>query len=202
MFDLAKEFLEALIMALVVFFFLQVSVQNFQVEGSSMYPTLESGEYVAVNKLAYLRVNMDKFSDMIPFWDASGQEEFMPFQKDGPGRGSIVVFSYPRDPDRSFVKRVIGVPGDQISIRDGYTYLNGKLLDEPYVPDTERSRGEFMDFKTLGPDEYFVMGDNRTHSNDSRHWGPLGIDYIIGNKWVAYDLPLKIGFINQTEAPN
>ena len=95
MFDLAKEFLEALIMALVVFFFLQVSVQNFQVEGSSMYPTLESGQYVAVNKLAYLRVNVDKLSDMIPFWDASGEEELMPFQKDGPGRGSIVVLATP-----------------------------------------------------------------------------------------------------------
>jgi signal peptidase I len=200
MFDLAKEFLEALIMALVVFFFLQVSVQNFQVEGSSMYPTLEPGQYVTVNKLAYLRVNMDKFSDIIPFWDASGQEELMPFQKDGPEPGSIVVFSYPRDPARSFVKRVIGVPGDQISIRDGYTYLNGQRLDEPYV--MERARGEHMDFETLGPGEYFVMGDNRTHSNDSRHWGPLGMDYIIGNKWIAYDLPLNIGFINDTEAPN
>jgi signal peptidase I len=171
MFSLLKEFTEALIMALVVFFFLQVSVQNFRVEGSSMAPSMESGEYVTVNKLYFLKLDVARFSRLIPFWDASDDGEVFPFRPDGPRRGGIVVFRFPSDPNRSFVKRIIGLPGEQVSIKRGVTYVDDQKLDEPYVKII--SRDETVDFPVLAEDHYFVMGDNRPYSNDSRNWGSV-----------------------------
>lgn len=197
MFKLLKDLTEALILALAVFFVLQVSVQNFKVEGSSMSPTLESGQYVTVSKLGYVKMEMAKLARLVPFWDASEEPKGLPFQSHGPERGSIVVFHFPLNPERNFVKRVIGLPGDTVSIKRGVTYIDGKPLDEPYVRTPKNN--ENAEYPTVADDEYFVMGDNRLYSNDSRHWGPVPLEKFIGNKWFNYDLPFDVGFVNEAK---
>ena len=197
MLSLLKEFTEALIMALIVFLLLQLSVQNFRVEGSSMAPTIRAEEYLTVNKLAYLKVDMARFSRLIPFWDASDRGDVFPFQPDGPQRGDIIVFRSLQDSSRSFIKRVIGLPGEKVSLRRGAVYVDGRPMDESYL--RTRGRDETREFEILGEDEYFVMGDNRPFSNDSRHWGPVPLENIIGNKLFNYNLPFDLGLINETE---
>ncbi len=190
-----KDFTEALILAMFIFFLLQGSIQNFKVEGSSMAPSISPDEYVTVNKLKYIKIDMDRFSRLIPFWDASHVGEVFPFQPGGPQRGEIVVFRYPQDPSRNFVKRIIGLPGEQVSIINGVTHIDGERLSEPYL--RVRPRNETADYIRLGKDEYFVMGDNRPYSNDSRHWDEhfaVPLDNITGGKWLNYNLPIDLGF--------
>ena len=196
MYKLLKEFTEALIMALVLFPLLQVSVQNFKVEGSSMAPTIQPGEYVTVNKLTYLKVDIARLSRLIPFWDASDKADVFPFYN-GPKRGNIIVFQAPQDPSRDFVKRVIGLPGEKISIKGGVVYIDGQPLDEPYIK-ASLTR-ETQDYGILGEDQYFVMGDNRRFSNDSRNWGPVPLENIVGSRWFNYNLPFDLGFVSETQ---
>ena len=195
-----REFDEALILALVIFLLLQFSIQNFKVEGSSMATTIGPGQYVAVNKLHKFKVDMARFSALIPFWDAAHLGDVYPFQMNGPQRGDIIVFRYPLDPERTFIKRIIGIPGDQVSILRGVTHINGERLNEPYLATTLRR--ENLEFDPLGPNEYFVMGDNRPHSNDSRHWEnhfAVHRDHIIGTELISYDLPIDLGFANSAD---
>ena len=195
-----REFNEALILALVIFLVLQLSIQNFKVEGSSMAATIQPGQYVAVNKLHRIKVDMTRLSALIPFWDVSHLGEVHPFQRQGPQRGDIIVFEFPLDPNRNFIKRVIGLPGEQVSIIRGVTHVDGQRLNEPYVTTTPRR--ETLEFDVLGPDEYFVMGDNRPHSNDSRHWEhhfAVHRDHIIGTRLVSYHLPIDLGFANSAD---
>lgn len=195
-----REFNEALILALVIFLVLQLSIQNFKVEGSSMASTIEPGQYVAVNKLHKVKVDIARFSALIPFLDVSHIGEVYPFQRNGPQRGDIIVFNFPLDPGRTFIKRVIGLPGEQVSIIRGVTYVDGERLNEPYLTTTPRR--ETLEFEVLGPNEYFVMGDNRPHSNDSRHWEhhfAVHRDHIIGTQLISYDLPIDLGFANSAD---
>ena len=195
-----REFNEALILALVIFLVLQLSIQNFKVEGSSMASTIEPGQYVAVNKLHKVKVDMARFSALIPILDVSHIGEVYPFQRNGPQRGDIIVFNFPLDPGRTFIKRVIGLPGEQVSIIRGVTYVDGERLNEPYLTTTPRR--ETLEFEVLGPNEYFVMGDNRPHSNDSRHWEhhfAVHRDHIIGTQLISYDLPIDLGFANSAD---
>jgi signal peptidase I len=101
-----------------------------------------------------------------------------------PQRGDVIVFHYPEDPDRDFIKRIIGLPGEQVYIEAGQVYINGAPLEEPYIQKsfTYSSRHAW----TLGPDEYFVLGDNRDNSDDSHDFGPIDRSTIIGRAWVSY----------------
>ena len=158
------------------------------------------GQYVAVNKLHKVKVDMARFSALIPLLDVSHMGEVYPFQRNGPQRGDIIVFNFPLDPGRTFIKRVIGLPGEQVSIIRGVTYVDGERLNEPYLTTTPRR--ETLEFEVLGPNEYFVMGDNRPHSNDSRHWEhhfAVHRDHIIGTQLISYDLPIDLGFANSTD---
>lgn len=177
-----REFIEATLLALLVFFIIQVSVQNFRVEGSSMEPTLTDNEYLLVNKLVYLQVDMQRLAELVPFWHVERPEKRFLFHP--PHRGEVVVFRYPLDPKRDFVKRVVGVPGDTVEIRRGGVYVNGQPLTEPYV--THPLNSESVAPRVIRENEYFVMGDNRLASNDSRDWGPVPLDMIIGKVWAAY----------------
>lgn len=198
MFNLVKEFLEAVIVALIVFFILDASVQNFKIEGASMAPTLGSGEYIVVNKLAYFDLDTYKLSTLIPFWDISpdGNTSRL-FEREGPIVGDVVVFTRESNPSRKFVKRIIGGPGDQISIIDGMTYVNGDVLRESYLVSVDADQNQ--EYNPLGSEEFFVMGDNRIASSDSRHWGPISMDSVIGKVLAEYDLPFDVGFVKETE---
>ena len=148
------ELLHDLAVAVLFCFFLVTFVgQAFRVQGTSMLPLLEDGERIIVNKLVY---------------------RFRPI-----GRGDVVVFWYPRDPSVSFIKRVLGLPGDVVELRQGFLFVNGKAVEESYLSP------RFRDDESYPPVEikkgyYYVMGDHRNSSNDSRSWGEVPEKYIYG----------------------
>ena len=140
--------------------------QPVKVEGTSMMPSLEDQERIFVNKFVY--------------------------RLEPIGRGDIVVFRYPRDPSKSYIKRVIGMAGDRIRIDAGLVYVNGEPLDEAYVP------AEYVDARsypeiTVPPNSYFVLGDHRSMSNDSRDFGSVNQSYIYGKAVFGYWPMEKMG---------
>ena len=184
---IVREFLEAILLALVVFLFIQTSVQNFKVEGASMTPTLEHGQYLLVNKVVYFKVDQERLSRIIPFWRVVDDTPES-FAVHPPQRGEVIIFRFP-DPDpenrkRDFVKRVIGVPGDKISIKKGKVWVNGNPLSEDeYIVAPGNTD---MDERKIGRKKYFVLGDNRPHSNDSRDWRDVPEENILGKVWIVY----------------
>lgn len=143
--------------------------QPVKVEGGSMEPGLQDQERIFINKLAYRLESIE--------------------------RGDIIVFRYPRDPRKSFIKRVIGLPGDRVRVSDGHVYLNGHLTPEPYVPE------EFLDSRSypevrVPADSYFVLGDHRSMSNDSREFGPVARSYIYGKAVFGYWPMDKMGLLH------
>ena len=176
-----KELLEAAVIGMVIFVAIQSALVNFRVEGSSMQPTLLPGHYLMVNKLVYFQLDTERLGMIVPFWQP--QEPGEPYLGRTPRRGDVVVFDYPEDPRRQFVKRIIGEPGDLVSIDAGRVSVNGAVLDETYLTELGNSS---MHTVALDDGEYFVLGDNRRGSQDSRHWGPLPSDHIIGKVWAVY----------------
>ena len=179
---LLRESFETIILALLVFMALHLSIQNYRVEGPSMEPMLVQDEYLIVNKLFYLRFDPEGVASVLPFYEAE-QDENEGYLFQSPKRGEVVVFRSPRDADRDFVKRVIGLPGDTVEIVNGTVYVNGLQLLEPYI--TKR------DNTTMAPVQIesgtlFVLGDNRGASNDSRSWGPVPAENLIGRAWVRF----------------
>jgi signal peptidase I len=152
--------LRDLIISLAISAFIIVFLyQPVKVEGTSMMPSLDDQERIFVNKYVY---------------------RLEPIQ-----RGDIVVFRYPRDPSKSFIKRVIGLAGDRIRIEGGEVFVDGRAMEEDYVPPAyadQRSYGEIM----VPPHSYFVLGDHRTMSNDSRDFGPVDISFIYGKAVFGY----------------
>ena len=181
----AREFLEAVLLAVVVFLVIQTSVQNFKVDGPSMNPTLEHGQFLLVNKVVYFKIDQERLSRILPFWRVNGARES--FAVHPPKRGEVIVFRFP-DPNpgnlkRDFVKRVIGVPGDRISIKEGTVRINGEELSEPYIVAHDTSN---MSERKMGRKEYFVLGDNRPGSTDSRRGWNVPEDHILGKVWIVY----------------
>jgi len=154
---LAREILETLALTLIIFLVIHFTVQNYQVDGSSMEPGLNNNEYVLVNKLAYL------------------------FH--APERGDVIVFRFPPDTTKNLIKRVIGIPGDVIQVTASTVEVNGVVLREPYIKAPVNPTGNKW---TVPADEYFVMGDNRQFSYDSRDWGFVPKSYIIGKAVMVY----------------
>ena len=133
--------------------------QPVKVEGTSMMPSLDDQERIFVNKYVY---------------------RLEPIQ-----RGDIVVFRYPRDPSKSFIKRVIGLAGDHIRIDSGEVFVNGEALEEDYVPAAYADQRSYPEL-VVPPNNYFVLGDHRTMSNDSRDFGPVNVGYIYGKAVFGY----------------
>ena len=160
---LIRETLQVILLALVIFFAIHFMIQNFRIDGTSMEPNVHNGEYVIVNKTAY--------------WFGHN-----------PQRGDVVVFQAPDQPQNDRVKRVIGLPGETVEVTpDGTVYItdingNRSKLEEPYLP-THHS-GASYDPKIVPEGEYFVMGDNRSVSYDSRNGGPVPRSNIIGKAWL------------------
>jgi signal peptidase I len=175
-----REVVETLLLALLIFLAVRSTVQNFKVEGSSMLPSLEDGQYIIVNKLAYAQFDLGIF-DFFPFFDAGDHATHHLFG--GPKRGDVVVFEAPRYPDRDFIKRIVGVPGDKVEIRDGIVYINDEPVDEPY---TQGETGCPCGPWYIEEGRYFVLGDHRNNSSDSRQFGPIAEGSIIGKTWFSY----------------
>ena len=202
-----RELLEAALLGVAVFIAIQLAVANFRVEGSSMRPTLLPDQYLVVSKMVYHRIDTGRLGQIIPFWqprepraihldlhlDTGRLGQIIPFWQPRepralhavrpPRRGDVIVFNYPLEPERQFVKRIIAEPGDHIAIAGGQVSVNGQPLDEPYL--TLPGAGDMHPVQ-LADGEYFVLGDNRPGSRDSRHWGPLPANQIIGKVWAIY----------------
>ena len=149
-----------------------------------MQPTLEGGQYLLVNKLVYFKLDMARLSRVIPFWIVDQSSEAGErFALRPPQRGEVIVFHYPRDTTKDFVKRVIGLPGETVGVESGEVFIDGEQLVEPYLTSRDTSSSNEI---ILGDNEYYVMGDNRRGSNDSRNWGPVAGELVLGKVWFVY----------------
>ena len=162
------DILETLVLALILFAVINTISARIRVDGFSMEPTLNTGEFVIVNKLAY------KFGV--------------------PKLGDVIVFRYPRDPQQEYIKRVIGVPGDLVRIANGQVSVNNQVLDEPYIAAKPAYTSEW----TVPDNSLFVLGDNRNNSSDSHSWGPVPMANVIGKAIFVYWPPEKWGVITHT----
>jgi len=192
----AREIVETVLLALLIFLAVRTSFQNFRVEGTSMLPSVRNDEYLIVNKLAYASIDLDLF-DWLPFFDAG--ENSVHHLWAAPARGDVIVFRSPTDVDRDFIKRIIGVPGDTIEIdpASNQVRVNGAVVEEPYVQGRTTCGQKCM--RTVPPANtpasyeacgsracYFVMGDNRSNSSDSRQGWLVPEESIIGKALIAY----------------
>jgi signal peptidase I len=181
--SLVREYGEAIVIAVVLALVIRtLVVQAFTIPSGSMEDTLLVGDYILVNKFLY--------GAEIPFVDWR-----MPGLRD-PRRGDIIVFKYPQDEKRDFIKRIVGVPGEQIQIRGAQVFVGGRALEEPYVKPGSQMLGHTAgaycpyaygcEATVVPPDSYFVMGDNRDNSQDSRYWGFVRRDKIKGKAFLIY----------------
>ena len=154
---------------LISLFIILFVYQPVKVEGGSMEPGLEDQERIFINKLAYRLEAID--------------------------RGDVIVFRYPHDTRKNFIKRVIGLPGDRVRVADGHVYLNGHLLRELYVPEEYLDSGSSPEIR-VPADSYFVLGDHRSMSNDSRNFGPVPRSYIYGKAVFGYWPMEKMGVVH------
>jgi signal peptidase I len=161
---------ETLILSIVLFAAINAVSARIRVDGASMEPTLQSGEFVIVNKLAYL------FGE--------------------PTTGDVIVFHFPRDPDQEYIKRIIGLPGDRVEIKNGEVYVNDRILDEDYIA----ASPVYEDILEVPGDSLIVLGDNRNNSSDSHNWGPVPLDYVIGKATFVYWPPTEWGVLNHPTA--
>lgn len=192
--DLVKTVTLALLLALLLAAVFRGAFQNFRVEGSSMDPSLAPGEYVLVNKAIFFRVNLETVHRFLPFVDAGAQPMRYLFRS--PRRGDVVVFRFPDNPSRNFIKRVIGVPGDSVEIRAGIVYVNGQPLPDSFT----ENRARYRYGPAVVPEgQYFVLGDNRNNSYDSHVWGMVPAENIIGMAWLTYWPPSAFGFVNNLD---
>jgi signal peptidase I len=175
-----REYGEAILIALVLALFIRTFVvQAFKIPSGSMEATLQIGDHILVNKFIY--------GVKIPFT----HKTIVPGKE--PRRGDIIVFEFPKDPKKDFIKRVIGEPGDVIEIRNKKILINNKPIKENYgfyldpsvFPESVRPRDNFGPF-TVPPQNYFVMGDNRDHSFDSRFWGTVDFPSVKGKAFIIY----------------
>jgi signal peptidase I len=160
--SLLREVFEVVVLAVILYFGISFAVQAVHVEGLSMYATLDDNDYLIANKIDY--------------------------RLHAPQRGDIIILRPPADNSKDFIKRVIALPGEKLLIRDSVVYINGHRLEEPYLPEawttlnspTPWSQGDGV---VIPPNQYFVMGDNRNRSQDSRIFGPISRDRIDGRAW-------------------
>jgi signal peptidase I len=160
------DVLETLVLAVVLFVSINLISARIRVDGDSMNPTLISGEYVIVNRVSY--------------------------RLGSPQRGDIIVFHFPRDPREEYIKRVIGLPGDQVEINQGQVYVNGQPLEESYLKVKTNYSGTWQ----VPEGQLFVLGDNRNNSSDSHDWGTVPMDYVVGKAILVYWPPPEWGLID------
>lgn len=163
------DILETLVLAVVLYFGINAVSARVRVDGFSMNPTLQDGEYILINKLAY------KLGE--------------------PMRGDIVVFVFPVNPEEDLIKRIIGLPGDTITVQDGTLSINGAVVNEPYIKAPPAYDGTWH----VAEGELFVLGDNRNDSRDSHQWGVLPIENVIGRAVLIYWPPEQWQVIKHIE---
>src|SRR5215475_1509544 len=181
-----REYFESIVIAVILALFIRTFVvQAFKIPTGSMENNLLIGDHLLVNKMVYAPAMSSVERALLPAGTIK--------------RGDVIVFKYPEEPDRDFIKRVIGLPGESLEVREKKVYINGKPLDEPYVhfiqpPSTSSELAEVTSYDvrerygpvTVPADQYFMMGDNRDNSQDSRYWGFLPRELVKGKALVIY----------------
>jgi signal peptidase I len=181
-----REYFESIVIAVILALFIRTFVvQAFKIPTGSMENNLLIGDHLLVNKLVFGPTASRLERALMPVGDIK--------------RGDVIVFKYPEDPNRDFIKRVIGLPGETLEVREKKVYINGKPLDEPYVhflqpPSVSTELAEVTSFDvrerygpvTIPADQFFMMGDNRDNSQDSRYWGFMSRDLVKGKALVIY----------------
>jgi signal peptidase I len=181
-----REYFESIVIAVILALFIRTFVvQAFKIPTGSMEENLLIGDHLLVNKFIFAPTASRLERALLPVASIK--------------RGDVIVFKYPEDPERDFIKRVIGLPGDSVEVREKKVYINGQALDEPYAhyllpvstPSEFHEVTSFDVRERYGPvtvpvDQYFVMGDNRDNSQDSRYWGFLRRDYVKGKALIIY----------------
>ncbi len=171
------EIVQILVLALLMVMVIRNFIHNYRIDGVSMEPNFHDRQFLIVNRFAYCPgIHIE-----IPVVNTSLFDKT--WCTGTPNRGDVVIFRYPRDPSRDFIKRVIGLPGETVEVIAGQVYINGKLMPEPFGPNPGSYNAPPI---TVGPDEVYVMGDNRNNSSDSHLWGPLKLNLIIGKALISY----------------
>ncbi len=187
----AWEIIETILLALLIFLMVRGVVLNFRVDGNSMEPSLSHAEMLIINRRAYTSLDVNSMLSYLPGIDRADEDRRYLFNP--PNRGDIVVFRPPGTNGDPYIKRIIGLPGETIEVRDGAVYVDGQRLDEPYVSSPTAWRGSGAEPSVEIPDdEYFMLGDNRSNSSDSRSFGTVPKENIIGKSWLAYWPPGSI----------
>ena len=175
-----REVVETLLLAALIFFLVRLVVLNFKVDGDSMLPNLVNEQMLLVNTNAYRSVSVNG-GDYYPF--------------DPPERGDVIVFDPPTNADKPYIKRIIGLPGEEVTFSDGHVFIDGQVLEEDYIKDRTRC-GATDKCDVVVPDgSIFVLGDNRKNSLDSRRFGPVPIQNVVGKAWLSYWPPADFGFV-------
>ena len=181
-----REYFESIVIAVILALFIRTFVvQAFKIPTGSMEENLLIGDHLLVNKFVFGPTGSALERSVLPVRDVR--------------RRDVIVFKYPDQPERDFIKRVIGLPGDTVEIKQGVTYVNGKALVEPYVQLTEQQKKHMQAFDpyTVPEGDLFVLGDNRLNSNDSRfELGPVPMDKVIGKAFVTIWPPSRLGWLH------
>jgi signal peptidase I len=185
--EFVREIIDLLVLIMTIYALVNLASVRFIVQGPSMQPTFETGQFLIVSRVHYLL----------------GKPEY----------GDIVVFHYPNNPDEDYIKRVIGLPGDTVELRDEVVvrdgvevpntqiYVNGSAIAEPYINEPMEASRCPDKMWTLEANEFFVMGDNRNHSSDSRCFGPVTKDFIVGEVLVRYWPLQDVGIVTKARYP-
>ena len=182
-----REVVETLLLAALIFFLVRLVVLNFRVDGESMLPNLDDGQMLLVNRNAY------------QYFDINGNR-YYPF--DPPERGDVIVFDPPTGSDKPYIKRVIGLPGDEVTFGDGNVFIDGEPLPEDYIKDRTRCGARSDNCDVVVPEGYvYVLGDHRSNSSDSRVFGPVPVGNIVGKAWFAYWPTGDVGFVPHESYP-
>lgn len=195
-----REVVETALIALVIFMAVRLLVLNFRVDGSSMFPNLHDSDMLLVNRNAYESFDLYTLIDWIPGVEHANAKEFSPFAD--PHRGDVIVFDPPVNSSKPYIKRIIGLPGETVEIREGNVFIDGEMLEESYVePGTTECPRDCTPW-TVPEGQIFVLGDNRQNSSDSRVFGPVDIDSVVGKAWVIYWPVGDIGLLNHADYPD
>ncbi len=168
------EIIETVVVCVAIFFIIYLFIAQFhKVSGSSMIPTLQNGDYIITEKISY------RFGS--------------------PKKGDIIVLKNPRDESQDFIKRIMAVPGDTIKVADNTVSVNDEIISQPFLPAGIHTNGGsfLLEGSTVkaGPNQYFVFGDNREHSSDSREWGAVTKEEIVGRAFFRYWPPPSVGLL-------
>ncbi|MCA9834728.1 MAG: signal peptidase I [Thermomicrobiales bacterium] len=199
-----RDIVETAIVAILIYLLIHSTVLNFVVEGSSMQPTLQSGDRILVNRNAYGTFDLGDLVDWLPF--VPDQHWFTIIDWGEPERGDVIVLTpLPPGEQKAHIKRVIGLPGDHVQIIAGEVIVNGTVLDEEYIGDFQNTcngGGSFAICDVVVPeDSVFVMGDHRNDSADSRYFDVVPYERIIGKAWLVYWPVDAFGMIRHPDYP-